>query len=288
MQFSVIVPYRGEENLEEFLKSVKSICVSNKFEYELLLVKSIKYPTMLKNNIKELKQIEIDEDDLQKLVMAGIDNTNSDAVIIITPKYSAENISLMYKNYMRGYKLVAFAPLIKNKFKRFIRKLSLAIFNLGLKYFSDIFSLGIYRDIELIDKEIIDIMKSNARYAHRIRTIYAFYDYKHKIIEVEKPVTDKSLKNELLTKPVIGSCVSIGLISVISLFALILMIINNVNIFWYILLGVLFIIFELLGIALLIATIANVKIGILYPQDENGKIYALSLIKKKGKRKKNL
>ena len=279
MRLSVVVPvFNQEKDVVAFVESVENKLKTYTKNYDIIITtnQEFDYVESLHNKLpKNVHLVAVKlTDDYQQVVMAGVDRAEGDATIIMTPEYDVDLMDDMIHDWKNGRQIVCLRRK-HSKFGHFITKIRLRIYNLFLFLFGDIFSIGILKDAQLLDKEIVDKMKAEQDMAHRFRTMYAPLDYNTSVHDIEHPIEKFETKGTpqidfwlgaigaFITFIAFITCIALG----ISLAA---------PIWVWTLFVVFFIIFEFLFVALLVNATARVKIGILHNVDGDGKIYNLA------------
>ena len=279
MKLSVVVPiFNQEKDIVSFVEKLKKKIVQHTNVYDIILTtnQDFEYVEKLRSRLNDNFLVAVKEsDDYQQVVMAGVDKADGDATIIITPSYDINIIDDMIEDWKNGKQVVCLRRK-HNKFGKFLTKLRLRIYNLFLFLFGDIFSIGIFKDAQLLDKEIVDKMKEEQDMAHRFRTMYAPLDYNCSVHEIEHTIekfeTKKGSNHFDFWLGIVGAMTTF--IAVIT--CIVLAIELAVPIWVWTLFIIFGLLFEFIFVALLVNATARVKIGILHYVDENGKIYNLT------------
>ena len=278
MRLSVVIPvFSVEKDIISFVEAVEKKVREHTKDYNIIVSTNQEFEYVEKWHERLPKSVDLVAvkltDDYQQVVMAGVDKADGDATIIITNEYDISLIDTMIEDWKNGRKVVCLRRK-HTKFGKIITKIRLKIYNLFLFLFGDIFSIGILKDCQLLDKEIVDKMKGEQDMAHRLRTMYAPLDYNTSVHDISHPIEKFETKGTPQFDFWVGA---VG--SVIILLAFITCIILGIALSAPIWLWTLFIIFwfifEFLFLALLVNATAKVKIGILHNVDEFGKIYNL-------------
>ena len=280
MRLSVVIPvFSVEKDIVSFVEAVEKKVREHTKDYNIIVSTNQEFEYVEKWHERLPKSVDLVAvkltDDYQQVVMAGVDKADGDATIIITNDYDISLIDTMIEDWKNGRKVVCLRRK-HTKFGKIITKIRLKIYNLFLFLFGDIFSIGILKDCQLLDKEIVDKMKGEQDMAHRLRTMYAPLDYNTSVHDISHPIEKFETKGTPQFDFWVGA---VG--SVIILLAFITCIILGIALSAPIWLWTLFIIFwfifEFLFLALLVNATAKVKIGILHNVDEFGKIYNLEV-----------
>ena len=276
MRISVVVPvFNQEKDVIAFIESIEAKLKSYTERYDIIVTtnQDFDYVEKLHQRLPEYVDLVALKltDDYQQVVMAGVDRAEGDATIIMTPEYEVDLIDTMIEDWKNGKQIVCLRRK-HSKFGKFITRMRLRIYNLFLFLFGDIFSIGILKDAQLLDKEIVDKMRGEQDMAHRFRTMYAPLDYNTSVHDIDHPIEKFETKGTPQFDFWLGA---IGaLITLIAFITCIILSIALTAPIWVWTLFVIFwLIFEFLFIALLVNATARVKIGILHNVDANGKIY---------------
>lgn len=278
MKLSVVVPiFNQEKDIVSFVDSLKKKIVQHTNDYDIILTtnQNFDYVEKLRSRLNDYYLVAVKEtDDYQQVVMAGVDKVDGDATIIMSPTYDVNIIDKLIEDWQSGKQVVCLRRK-HNKFGKFIAKLRLRIYNLFLFLFGDIFSIGILKDAQLLDKEIVDKMKEEQDMAHRFRTMYAPLDYNSSVHEIEHPIEKFETRGTphfdfwlgavgaFITFMAVITCIALAIELAVPIWVWTLFIIFGM-------------LFEFIFVALLVNATARVKIGILHNVDENGRIYNLS------------
>ena len=276
MKLSVVVPlFNQAENIYSFIDEVDARAQNLADEREIILTTNQEFEFVEKLHDRLKTKVHIiavrESDDYQQVVMAGVDRASGDATIIMTPEYDPALMDDMVSEWRAGKEIVCLRRK-HGKFGKFITKLRLKIYNLFLFMFGDIFSIGILKDAQLLDKKIVDKMKSEQDLAHRIRTMYAPLDYNTAVFNIEHPIEKFETKGTPKFDFWLGAIGTvITLVAMLTAFALAWALRAPI---WFWTTVIIFgLIFEFVFIALLVNATARVKIGILHNMDEQGRIY---------------
>lgn len=276
MKLSIVVPVftQGDE-ICTFVDSVDERARKIAEEHEIIVATNqcFEFVEKLHSHIsKKAHIIAVREtDDYQQVVMAGVDRSDGDATIIMTPDYSPELMDDMVRDWRAGKDVVCLRRK-HGKVGQFFTKLRLKIYNLFLFMFGDIFSIGILKDAQLLDKKIVDKMKVEQDLAHRLRTMYAPLDCDTAVYDIEHPIERFETKGTPKFDFWLGvSGAIVTLLALVTAFALAGAMAAPI---WFWTIAVIFgLMFEFVFIALLVNATARVKIGILHNVDERGRIY---------------
>ena len=134
--------------------------------------------------------------------------------------------------------------------------------------------MGIIKDIQLVSGELIDLLKENQSFAHRIRTMYALYEYKTSYIsmDLEQTKTEEMLTPTRKWPFYIGASFSMLFVLVL-IGAITTFIVFQKSFIWYFLSVILFIPLEAISLIITMNSIARIKIGTLHQEDRFGRIY---------------
>ena len=276
MKLSVVVPlFNHAENIYSFIDEVDARAQKIADEHEIIVSTNQEFELVEKLHERLKDKVHIiavrESDDYQQVVMAGVDRAGGDATIIMTPDYDPELMDEMVKEWRAGKDVVCLRRK-HGKFGQFITKLRLKIYNIFLFMFGDIFSIGILKDAQLLDKKIIDKMKTEQDLAHRIRTMYAPLDYNTAVFNIEHKIENFETKGTPKLDFWLGAVGAVvTLLAMITAFALAGAL--HAPIWFWTIVIIFGLIFEFVFIALLVNATARVKIGILHNVDEQGRIY---------------
>lgn len=276
MKLSIVVPvFTQAGNVYEFVNGVEEHAKKVADEFEIVLTTNQSFDFVEKMHARLENRVHLvavrETDDYQQVVMAGVDRSNGDATIIMTPDYSPKLIDEMVKEWKNGKDVVCLRRK-HGKVGQFIAKLRLKIYNFFLFMFGDIFSLGILKDAQLLDKKIVDKMKAEQDLAHRVRTMYAPLDYNTAVMNIEHPIERFETKGTPKFDFWLGSVGAVvTLIAMVTAFLLAGAMSAPI---WFWTITIIFgLLFEFVFLALLVNATARVKIGILHNTDEQGRIY---------------
>lgn len=277
MKISAVVPLLKEDkDIVAFVDKLKSKLSQHSSEFEIILSTNLSFEFVekLRQRIDDSFIVAVkDTNDIQQVVMAGVDKVSGDCAIIITPSYDLNIIDFLIEDWKNGKKIVCLRRK-HSKFGTFFTKLRLKIYNIFLFLFGDIFSIGILKDAQLLDKELVDKMKEEQDMAHRFRTMYAPLDFNSSVHDIPHPVgkfESKGLPSLDFWLGTIGAVVT--MLAFIS--CIILAISLEAPIWAWMLFFMFWLIFEFIFLSLLVNATARVKIGILHNVDANGCIYNL-------------
>ncbi len=278
MKLSFVIPIFSQEcDILSFVNSVQEKIENYTKDYNIVIStnQDFEYVQTLHNTLP--KNISISAvkltDDYQQVVMAGVDKADGDATIIMTPEYDVELIDTMIKDWLDGKKVVCVRRK-HSKIGRFFTKMRLTIYNLFLLLFGEIFSVGILKDAQLLDKEIVKKMQKEQDMAHRVRTMFAPLDYNTSVHDISHPMERLESKGTTQVDFWLGA-VGASAMLIAFVISIILGVAFNAPIWLWSLIIIVWLVFEFLFIALLVNAIARVKIGILHNVDKDGKIYNL-------------
>lgn len=276
MKLSIVVPlFNHAENIYSFIDEVEARAQSVADVCEIIITTNQEFEFV--ENIHERLKDKVhivavrESDDYQQVVMAGVDRADGDATIIMTPEYDPALIDDMVAEWRDGKEVVCLRRK-HGKFLQFITKVRLKIYNFFLFMFGDIFSIGILKDAQLLDKKIVDKMKTEQDFAHRMRTMYAPLDYNTSVFNIEHPIERFETKGTPKFDFWLGAIGAvITILAMITAFALAGTL--GAPIWFWTTIIIFGLIFEFVFIALLVNATARVKIGILHNVDEQGRIY---------------
>lgn len=276
MKLSIVVPvFTQGDDICAFVDSVDERARKIAEEHEIIVTTNQCFEFVEKLHARISKKAHIiavrETDDYQQVVMAGVDRSEGDATIIMTPDYSPELMDDMVRNWRAGKDVVCLRRK-HGKVGQFFTKLRLKIYNFFLFMFGDIFSIGILKDAQLLDKKIVDKMKAEQDLAHRLRTMYAPLDCDTAVYDIEHPIERFETKGTPKFDFWLGASGAIvTLLALVTAFALAGAMAAPI---WFWTIAVIFgLMFEFVFIALLVNATARVKIGILHNVDERGRIY---------------
>ncbi len=276
MKLSVVVPlFNHAENIYSFVDEVDARAQNLSDEHEIIVTtnQEFEFVEKLHDRLKDKAHIIAvrESDDYQQVVMAGVDRASGDATIIMTPEYDTTLMDDMVNEWRAGKEVVCLRRK-HGKFGQFITKLRLKIYNLFLFMFGDIFSIGILKDAQLLDKKIVDKMKAEQDLAHRIRTMYAPLDCNTAVFNIEHSIEKFETKGTPKFDFWLGAVGAVvTLLAMITAFALAGAL--HAPIWFWTIVIIFGLIFEFVFLALLVNATARVKIGILHNVDEQGRIY---------------
>ncbi len=276
MKLSVVVPlFNHAENIYSFIDEVDARAQTLSDVHEIIVTtnQDFEFVEKLHDRLKGKAHIIAvrESDDYQQVVMAGVDRASGDATIIMTPEYAPELMDDMVNEWRAGKEVVCLRRK-HGKFGQFITKMRLKIYNLFLFMFGDIFSIGILKDAQLLDKKIVDKMKAEQDLAHRIRTMYAPLDCNTAVFNIDHSIEKFETKGTPKFDFWLGATGAVvTLLAMITAFALAGAL--HAPIWFWTIVIIFGLIFEFVFIALLVNATARVKIGILHNVDEQGRIY---------------
>lgn len=276
MKLSIVVPvFTQGDDICTFVDSVDERARKIAEEHEIIVTTNQCFEFVEKLHARISKKAHIiavrETDDYQQVVMAGVDRSEGDATIIMTPDYSPELMDDMVRDWRAGKDVVCLRRK-HGKVGQFFTKLRLKIYNFFLFMFGDIFSIGILKDAQLLDKKIVDKMKAEQDLAHRLRTMYAPLDCNTAVYDIKHPIERFETKGTPKFDFWLGASGAIvTLLALVTAFALAGAMAAPI---WFWTIAVIFgLMFEFVFIALLVNATARVKIGILHNVDERGRIY---------------
>ena len=280
MDLSIVIPIRDNNtDIVDYVVSVQNVAAQIVKTYEVVLTMSFfeeQFAEFLKANLPSNCRVVVVEDgsDCQQTLMAGYKQTSGDAVMQISKDYNPELIQKYYDYWKAGDEVVCGERKL-SKFRAFMAKVGLGIYNFMLKIFGEVYSIGILKDIELLDREVVDIMVGNQAYAHRIRTMYAPVEYNARIVEIDEPVREKVAPVAITPGLKMGalSLVLVGLLFIAGL--IVLPIIHAGPLAWvFLIIGFIFLGF--IALTICVNAVARSKIGGLHKAYNDGNIFRLS------------
>lgn len=266
----VITKVENTQNLSEYLEKLAGVCERFSQNFEFLIVSKKKLEITSNYDVRFFC---IDDDDIQKSSMCGVDNAKYDEILLTTPQYTMECVEKMLIQKQNGVEIVCVKHKI-SKLANFFKSIISFIYNFILKFYGDgLFSLGIKKDIQLISGETVQLMKENQTLAYRLRTMYAPNVYKTAFVETKLQGAnfEAKRKQSILLPLIFSILLAIGFIG-----GLIAMILLKSPFIAYFLVCLGFAILEFILLSIMVHAYASIEIGGLYKPYRNGKIYKYS------------
>ena len=277
MKISAVVPLLNDDkDIVSFVEKLKEKLGQHSQDFEIILSTNLSFEFVekLRQRMDDVTIVALKEsDDNQQIVMAGIDKVQGDCAIIITPDYDVNIVDSLINDWQNGKKIVCLRRK-HGKVGTFFAKLRLKFYNMFLFLFGDIFSIGILKDAQLLDRELVEKMKGEQDMAHRFRTMYAPLDYNSSVHDIEHSV--EKFESKGLPKLDFWLGFAGSIITMLAFISCVILAISLEAPIWaWMLFFIFWVLFEFIFISLLVNATARVKIGILHNVDENGCIYNL-------------
>lgn len=209
----IITAYNEAENLKELYEQIdKSIISFSNYEFEYIFVEngstdnSLEVLKDIKNKNKNVKIIKLSRNfGFDGGITAGIDSSSSDAVIIMTanlqddPKVIPQFIEYWESGYDMVYGIVKSRP-----GKSILRKINSSIFYLIINKMSKNLIPKNVSDYRLVDKKVIDAVRSLREYHRFYRGFFSWVGFKSIGVEFKRQKRFAG-KSKALTFKVISS-----------------------------------------------------------------------------------
>jgi len=196
MVITITVPVYNEETVvREFYERVKSMIKTLKnHSFELLFINdgskdnTLKYLQEIAERDSSVRIIDFSRNfGHQAAIFAGIENANCDAAIIIDGDLQdpPEVIPQMIKKWEQGYEVV-YGKRIKREGESLFKRLTAFIFYRFINMLSDIEIPKDVGDFRLIDKKVINVLKTQNEKNIFIRGLISWIGFRQTFVEYER------------------------------------------------------------------------------------------------------